>query len=152
VSAPLQSDLERPLQLYAWGYDEGEWDLMAEAFAEDGELVTEQDPLVGDGRDTGTKGREAIIERFKQTRQTFLDRGEIPRHVTTNVLVERVEGDEAWVRCYYIMSVQRRDALHTLGISRYYDHLVNDGGVWRIKRRRNVAVHQPAFQKLLGTG
>jgi hypothetical protein len=150
--APLQSDLERPLQLYAWGYDEAEWDLMAEAFAEDGMLVTEQDPLIGDETTPGPTGRDAIIERFKGTRQTFTDRGEVPRHVTTNVLVERATDDEAWVRCYYLFGVQRREAFHTLGVSRYYDHLVRDGDTWRIKTRRNVAVHAPATQKLLAAG
>ena len=140
-----QAEIERPLQLNAWGYDENDMAMVAESLTEDAQLIFVPDELVEDpavlGGERRTVGREAILAQLAASRADFDARGERPRHVITNILVERVSADEADVRCFYLFCVQSADGLQIRGLSRYYDHLVNAGGAWRIQTRRNTVAH-----------
>jgi hypothetical protein len=140
-----QAELERPLQLYAWGYDEDDMDMITECFTEDAVLVFEPDPLIEDAEALGgerrTIGRDAIVEQFRNSRGGFEERGEQPRHLITNVFVEDAGEREADVRCMYLFCVQSASGLDVKGVSRYYDHLIYDGERWRIQVRRNVTAH-----------
>jgi hypothetical protein len=137
--------IERALMLYAWGYDDGDMDLVRDAFTDDAVLIFSPDPLIEDadalGGERRTVGRDAIIEQFRASRATFSERGEQPWHVVTNMLVESLADSEARVRCCYLFCTQSANALTVHGLSRYVDDFALVGGDWRIRTRRNVVSH-----------
>lgn len=139
------AEIERPLQLNAWGYDENDMGLVAESLTEDAVLIFSPDEQIEDaaalGGERRTIGREAILAQMSASRAGFEERGEQPRHVITNILIERATDEEADVRCFYVFCTQSAEGLKVHGVSRYFDQIVNDGGTWRIKVRRNVVAH-----------
>lgn len=139
------AELLRPLYLNAWGYDDGDMGMVEESLAEDAVLIFVPDELVEDAEALGgerrTVGRQAILDQMSASRVDFGARGERPVHAITNVLVERASETEADVRCFYLFGVNSGAGLDIRGMSRYYDHLVNDGSGWRIQTRRNTVAH-----------
>jgi len=141
-----QSEIERPLQLYAWGYDENDMEMVADCLAEDAELIVVPDELIEDpailGAEQRTVGRAAILDQFRASRAGFAERGEQPLHIITNILVDRASERDADVRCFYFFGVQSPSGLDIRGLSRYFDHLVHEDGAWRIRTRRSVVAHR----------
>jgi hypothetical protein len=123
-------EIEAALTRYAWGYDSNDMELLNEAFTEDAILTR------GDGS-VAAEGRDAIVAWMGQSRRERLEAKKQPRHIVSNVIVDRETDDEAEVRSYGLMVITEFDGTVTVDhIGPYHDRLVRDGTVWRLAKRR----------------
>jgi 3-phenylpropionate/cinnamic acid dioxygenase small subunit len=113
------------LTRYTIALDENEIERLLDCFAKDAELSTTIDHVFG---------HEAIRERYERLRGAQAQRGELPRHVLTNVLIER-DGDRARATSYYTLFIIESGTARLKWIGRYLDQLVRDGSRWRLHRR-----------------
>jgi hypothetical protein len=121
-----RGEIENLLYKYAWGFDSGDTELQASCFTDDGEVVNPAGVF---------QGREAIAANFAARRADRASKGELPRHVTTNVAILEESDKEASVRSYFTLCIGTGDGISVERMGWYEDRLVNDGGGWRIKRR-----------------
>jgi 3-phenylpropionate/cinnamic acid dioxygenase small subunit len=115
------------LARYAWAYDEENLGGLAACFTEDAEF------------DYGTEmltGRDAILERLTGNRAAARERGDQPRHVMTNILVEPGSDGAVRVRSYLTFTVTSATGAGVLLTATYEDEVVQDGGEWRFRRRK----------------
>jgi ketosteroid isomerase-like protein len=122
-----RSQIENATYRYAWAFDENDMELLADCFAEDAELVEPSGNRI--------VGRGPIREAFAKRRADRLERGEQPRHFTTNVFVHSQSGSTAEASSYFVMHTTKDGALVGTSVGSYLDTWVDDGGTWRLKRR-----------------
>jgi hypothetical protein len=124
---------------HAWGFDEGDWELLASAYTEDATVDVLADQALGfmPVPEPHAAGREAIIDGYRRSYAEFAARGERPWHVITNVLVDRHDGETARVRSFNLFLRSTSGGVSVFGISRYHDDLVKVDGEWRIRARVN---------------
>ena len=123
-----RSGIENTLYRYAWTYDRGELDGIAECFTTDAEV---------EFRDSGVKiGRAAVAAEMRRRREKY-DDGSIPWHVITNVYITDETEVEATVRSWYTFFVQAPDGTQRFTSVGWYDDVFAlEDGAWRVKRRR----------------
>jgi hypothetical protein len=135
----IEAEVGRPLARHAWGFDEGDWDLLASAYTDDATV----DVVVDEGMgfmpvpEPHAVGREAIISGYRASYATFAERGERPWHVITNVLVDSHDDARASVRCFMHFMTTTPVEVADFGFARYHDEMVKVDGEWRIKARVN---------------
>jgi 3-phenylpropionate/cinnamic acid dioxygenase small subunit len=127
-----RGEIENALYRYAWAYDLDELELMGECFAEDAEVEFS----------TGVKvGREAVVGELERRRSKYRGGGTIPWHVISNVFIREETEQEATVASFYTFATRNPGGLPGFQSVGYYDDVfVNDGGVWRVGRRKVVPV------------
>jgi hypothetical protein len=114
---------------YGWSYDERDRDGLGECFTADG---------VWEGQIMGTQavgpftGRAAIVEFLTGFWDEQADQR---RHVFTNVVVDRLDGDHASAQAYLqlLASADARTGTETAGPYRF-DVVRDSDGVWRLAR------------------
>jgi len=101
------------LNRYALGYDQGDFELLRQAFSSD---------AVSGGRVVGTYiswgpmvGREQIVQGLREMR---LGQSIQPRHCIGNVLFSSIQADRASLTCYLqlVAAAQGSAALATVGV------------------------------------
>jgi hypothetical protein len=122
----VRTDIENTLHRYALGFDADDLDLLAGCFTPQAELSS---------RGSVTSGRDAIREAMVQRRKARADRGEQPRHVTTNVIIEPSGEDAARVQSYFTLTVATASGFAIAAMGRYEDEFVRVDGSWQIRRR-----------------
>ena len=115
---------------YASGYDEEDAGVLAACFTEDAEFDYGSEVL---------RGRDAICARLNGNRAAARERGEQPRHVMTNVVVDEAGDGTARVRSYLSFTVTSANGPALVLTATYDDLVVFDEGEWRFRRR---AVHR----------
>jgi 3-phenylpropionate/cinnamic acid dioxygenase small subunit len=144
--AGIEAEVSRALMRHAWGFDEGDWELLEAAYTEDATVDVEIDegmtfmPVP----EPHVAGREAVLEGYRNSYASFRANGERPWHLITNVLVDRHDDHTADVRSFNLFLKSTPDGVAVFGMSRYHDHMVKDGGEWRIKSRVNRISHAEA--------
>jgi hypothetical protein len=124
-----RSLIENTLNKYAFCYDVGPLEPIADCFAVDAEVTFV---------DTGPFfGRDAVAQEMARRRQVprYQD-GSTPWHVISNIYI--VDGDEfeVTVRTWWTFFVIGPDKTPRLDSVGYYDDVLrNDGDTWRIKHR-----------------
>jgi 3-phenylpropionate/cinnamic acid dioxygenase small subunit len=121
----LRDEVENLFYRYARGYDEVDLDGLAACFTTDAELFS------GDW----LRGRDTIVRELGERRQARADLGQLPRHITTNIAIERVGDDEAEVHSLFSLAATTRDASVIETIGTYTDRIVREDGKWLIARR-----------------
>jgi hypothetical protein len=122
-----RDSIENNLSLYAWAFDMDELELMGDCFTEDAEVTFA----------VGTRlGRAAVVDQLDQLRERF--RPEVvPWHVISNVLITDATEQEATVKSFFTFFTRRGDEAPVVSSIGYYDDVfANEGGTWRVKRRR----------------
>lgn len=114
--------IQQLLYRYCHAHDSRDPELLGQCFTSDVELL-------------GAKGREAVVARYAEGyKQLTAQR----RHVLTNIFIVEDGDDSAVVQSYitlYLIRDQRLE-LHLTGT--YRDHVVVEGGQWRIRARDAV--------------
>ena len=88
-------------------------------------------------------GRDEIRERMAERRQARADAGELPRHVTANVLIEEETATSARVTSYFVLVVTEAGSAPSIPVTgRYDDEFALEDGSWLIKRRH---IHLDVF-------
>ena len=121
-----RAEINELLARYAWAYDEEDPEALASCFAENAEF------------DYGTellRGRDAICGRLNGNRAAARERGEQPRHVMTNVVVDEKGDGTARVLSYLSFTVSSASGTAVVLTATYDDVVVRDGGEWRFQRR-----------------
>lgn len=121
------------LSKYTWGYDEGDFELLADAFTKEAQ---------SGGRVSGTDmkwgpmdGREQIVSILKDIRKTQTDQR---RHNVSNFLFSKQTETEASFRCNLSL-VGTEDGVSKVISGGYYDiDAVKQGNVWRMTRLDGV--------------
>lgn len=121
-----RSAIEEALYRYAWGFDQGDMDVLASAFTEDAEYFGLGDPL---------KGRAAIRDFLARLRASQREREEQSRHVISNVLILGQSDSEATLTSYFTVFRATRGTLQPRSSGWYEDTVVPDGESWRIRTR-----------------
>jgi ketosteroid isomerase-like protein len=121
--------IENTLYSYAWGYDSEDLELLAGCFTADAVVV------VGGAIDS--EGRDDIHRSFVGRRAARTEAGELPRHMTTNVLIEEEGEAAARVRSYFTLVVTKSGSVEaSVQITGWYlDDFVSEDGKWLIRRR-----------------
>jgi len=121
------------LSKYTWGYDEGDFDMLADSFTED---ATSGGKVSGSDVKWGPmKGRAEIVSILKGIRETQTDQR---RHCVSNFLFITQTESAASFRCYLnLVSAEKgKPRLITGG---YYEiDAVKQGDVWRMSRLDGV--------------
>lgn len=129
-TAEARASIENTLNKYAFTYDVGPLDPIADCFTEDAKVTFV---------DTGPfEGREAVAAEMARRRKVsrYQD-GSRPWHVISNIYIVELEGDEASVRTWWtFFVVGGEDKTPRLDSVGYYDDVLrDDGDKWRIKHR-----------------
>jgi hypothetical protein len=118
------------LSKYGWGYDEGDFELLAEALTEDATVTgTVHGTTIGWGP---TVGRSEIVKVLSDIR---LGQHDQRRHGLASILFDELTTDTARVRCYQILFATENGAARFVASGWYRFTLVKDGDVWRIKEQ-----------------
>jgi 3-phenylpropionate/cinnamic acid dioxygenase small subunit len=135
----IEAELSKPLMRHAWGFDEGDWELLEAAYTEDATVDVEVDEGMGfmPVPNPHLAGRDAVMEGYRSSYASFQGKGERPWHLITNVLVDRHDGDTADVRSFNLFLKSTPAGVAVFGMSRYHDQMVKIDGEWRIKSRVN---------------
>lgn len=137
--AGIDEEVMRPLMRHAWGFDEGDWELLEAAYTEDATLDVEIDEGMGfmPVPEPHLSGLPAVMDGYRSSYASFASKGERPWHLITNVLVDRHHGDTAEVRSFNLFLKSTPEGVAVFGMSRYHDQMVKIDGEWRIKSRVN---------------
>jgi hypothetical protein len=137
--AGIDADVSKPLMRHAWGFDEGDWELLEGAYTEDAtvDVVIDEGMAFMPVPEPHLAGREAVMDGYRSSYAHFAAEGERPWHLITNVLVDSHDGDTADVRSFNLFLKSTPNGVAVFGMSRYHDHMVKVDGEWRIKSRVN---------------
>lgn len=115
---------------YVWGYDEGDFTLLGDAFTED---------AVASGKvantDIGwgpTNGRKEIVEVLASIRATQSDQR---RHTISNILFDELTETTAKVRCALVLVATEKGMPRLVSGGWYRYKLSKQGDTWRIKEQ-----------------
>jgi 3-phenylpropionate/cinnamic acid dioxygenase small subunit len=132
------SAVQVPLYRHAWGFDDGDWDLLASAYTEDAEVRAVTDGMPFNPVDEPhTVGRAAVISAYQASRAEFESSGCRAWHMISNVLVDSHDANTARVRSFNKFLRSSPAGVSLFGLSRYYDEMVRVDGEFRIKSRIN---------------
>src|SRR3954469_12165479 len=124
--------IENALARYAFAYDTDELELLAECFTRDAEVEFSSGLKVG---------RDAVVAEMARRRARYRPDGVVPWHVISNVFIREESDEQARVASFYTFAVRSAGQAPKLQSMGYYDDLfVPEDGVWRVHRRRVVAV------------
>ena len=137
--ADIEGEVSRPLHRHAWGFDEGDWDLLASAYTEDAtvDVVIDEGMAFMPVPEPHAVGREAVLDGYRNSYAAFAAKGERPWHLITNVLVDEHDEHNAKVRSFNLFLKSTPAGVSVFGMSRYHDELVKVDGEWRIRTRVN---------------
>ncbi len=121
-----RDEIESMFYRYARGFDEHKLEQLAECFTEDARFFSGE----------WIEGRAAIRDRLTERRQMRADAGQIPRHVNTNISIERQSEDEATAYSYFALVVSSAEGISIDVAGTYEDKLVRQDGRWLIASRR----------------
>lgn len=124
-----RSLIENTVNLYAYLYDVGQVELIADVWTEDTEVTFVDTGLIC--------GRQAVTaEMIRRRHVPRYQDGTRPWHVLSNLTIHEIDGKEAKVTTwwtFYVIPPEADAKLVSLG---YYDDILqNDGDKWRIRRR-----------------
>jgi 3-phenylpropionate/cinnamic acid dioxygenase small subunit len=137
--AGIEAEVSKALMRHAWGFDEGDWELLEAAYTEDAtvEVVIDEGMTFMPVPLPHVEGREAVLAGYRNSYAHFQANGERPWHLITNVLVVRHDDSSADVRSFNLFLKSTPAGVAVFGLSRYHDHMVKDRGEWRIQSRVN---------------
>jgi 3-phenylpropionate/cinnamic acid dioxygenase small subunit len=137
--SPIENEVARALHRHAWGFDDGDWDLLASAYTEDAtvDVVTDEDMTFMPVPEPHAVGRDAVLEGYRGSYASFRSRGERPWHMIMNVLVDEHDEGNAKVRSFNLFLKSTPAGVTVFGMSRYHDDMVKVDGEWRIRSRVN---------------
>ena len=124
---------------HAWGFDEGDWELLASAYTEDAtvDVVIDEGMTFMPVPEPHLEGREAVMDGYRRSYAGFAAEGARPWHLITNVLVDDHDGETVSVRSFNLFLSSTPRGVSVFGMSRYHDRMVKVDGQWRIKSRVN---------------
>jgi 3-phenylpropionate/cinnamic acid dioxygenase small subunit len=120
--------IQQTLARYALGYDENDFDLLADCFAEDAVIFFPA------GGGLTVRGRDAIRAKLKQQRDDRSERDEQARHVITNLCVLEESAQEARVVSFFVVVATGSTGVR-VSSGWYHDRLADEDGLWRFKER-----------------
>jgi ketosteroid isomerase-like protein len=121
---------------YCHAFDSGDCDAWAACFTDDG---------IFDGRNGLTAGRDELRKYAASAR----GRGTY-RHLTGNILIEEMAGDNALVRSYSLYYELKDGIPQPRSSGKYEDLLVRVDGEWKIARRKffpDSVTQRPVFPR-----
>jgi ketosteroid isomerase-like protein len=121
--------IQQTLARYALGYDEDDFDLLADCFAEDAVIF-----FPAPGRNKVVRGRDAIRAQLKSQRVARTEVDEQPRHVITNHCVLEESESSARVVSFWVVVATNPEAVR-VSSGWYHDLFVEQDGTWRFKER-----------------
>lgn len=124
-------EIANTLSKYAWGYDEADFDLLADAFTSD---------AVVEGRVKKSTqgwgpivGREEIVSCLRDIRA---DQHDSRRHNITNLLVEELTERTAKVRCNFILcATPEGGSPRIVATGLYRCEMIKEENVWRMQKQ-----------------
>jgi hypothetical protein len=127
----VRGAIENQLALYAWAFDMDELELMGGCFTEDADVEFSDGPA---------HGRAAVVANLEARREVFRARQVAPWHLMTNFLIREETATYIDVVCFFTFFTKAADGKPEMSSIGYYaDRFVDDGGVWRIARRKIVS-------------
>lgn len=128
----VRSGVENTLYRYAWSYDIGDIEGLADCFALDAE---------SNFADSGIKrGREEIVSEMRRRRSKY-PHGVTPWHIISNVFVTDSSETAAQVKSFYtFIEVYPGKPLAVRSLGYYDDIFVLENGIWRISKRQIVSM------------
>jgi uncharacterized protein (TIGR02246 family) len=121
----VRDEIENLFFRYARGFDEDDLDAMAGCFTEDARFFS----------GGWFHGREAIRELLQERRRIRAQRGQLPRHVNTNIAIQPQGEDELRVHSYFSLVVSTRHGVAIDLAGTYEDTIVRENGRWLIASR-----------------
>lgn len=117
---------------YAWGYDEGDFALLANSFTED---AVARGNIAGTDSGWGPMtGRSEIVEVLSAIRAGQTDQR---RHTITNLLFDALSDATAEVRCYVVLTATEHSKPRLVASGWYRCSMVKESdGKWRMKEQR----------------
>lgn len=118
------------LSKYVWGYDEGDFALLGDAFTEDavaGGKVANSELCWGP-----MNGRKEIVGVLSSIRATQTDQR---RHTISNILFDELTDTTAKVRCNLVLVATENGLPRLVSGGWYRCTLVKQGETWRINRQ-----------------
>jgi hypothetical protein len=125
--------------------------LLGSALTPDAELLKVPDPrlMPADSGESRISGRANLIAHFAETRAAFDRRGEIPRHIFSNLMIDEEGFDLVRTRAHYLLLVQSvADGTVLIGASTQYNELVRSLDGWLIRSHRLVLGHMAGYDRL----
>jgi ketosteroid isomerase-like protein len=130
-----QSALDRglisdALAKYSWGYDEGDFELLGDAFTEDavaGGKVANTDMGWGP-----MKGRAEIVRVLSEIRKTQTDQR---RHTVSTILFDALTDTTATVRCLLVLLATEKNVGRLVSGGWYRAKFIKQGDTWRMKEQ-----------------
>ncbi len=121
-------EISRLMYTYAERLDEGDFEGVAELFAEA--------TFRSAGQDAVLRGRDQVLAVYRMTVATY-DGKPATKHVTTNLIVELDgSGDSASARSYFtVLQACSGLPLQPIVAGRYHDRFVRRDGRWRFADR-----------------
>jgi ketosteroid isomerase-like protein len=119
--------IEQTLARYALSYDEADFEMLADCFADDCVLFFPT-------RGVAVRGRPAIAAQLEQQRRDRTTRDEQARHIITNLCFLEESADEALVVSFLTLTVTNAEGSTTRS-GWYRDRMVNQAGTWRLRER-----------------
>jgi 3-phenylpropionate/cinnamic acid dioxygenase small subunit len=126
-------DIESTLYRFARGFDEDDFDLLADCMTADAELTSFEGP---------TSGRDAILAMLRTRRDGAGADGAQPRHLLANIEIDIESDSAATSRAGYVLFSAGTGGISVVSTGTYGDRLVDDGGTWRVSHRQ-VNVDRP---------
>ena len=137
----IETEVHRTLLRHAWGFDDGDWELLASAYTEDAtmEIVTDGMSFTPHEDDIGTSavGKDDLMRLYRAGYDLIANEGNRPWHLITDVLVESYDETSARVRSVNLFLKSSPEGASLYGLSRYYDEMVRVDDDWLIKSRIN---------------
>ena len=118
---------------YAWGYDNADFDMLADTFTEDatsGGVVTGTDIKWGP-----MKGREQIVSVLESIRKSQTDQR---RHNVSNAIFLSQTETKASLKCNLSLAATENGVTKLLTAGYYEIDLVKEGDTWRMTRLDGV--------------
>jgi len=119
-------DIEATLYRFARGFDEDEFDLLANCMTADAELTSFEGP---------TSGRDAVLEMLRGRRDAAGADGSQPRHLLANIEIDMESDSAASARASYVLFSAGPGGISVVSTGSYGDRLVRDGGAWLVSHR-----------------
>jgi 3-phenylpropionate/cinnamic acid dioxygenase small subunit len=120
-------DIEDTLYRFSRGFDEDDFDLLAQCMTTDAELTSFEGP---------TRGRDAVLEMLRGRRDAAgADRSQ-PRHLLANVEIVVESESAASSRTSYVLFSAGPGGINVVSTGTYDDRLVRDSEGWRVTHRQ----------------
>jgi 3-phenylpropionate/cinnamic acid dioxygenase small subunit len=120
-------DIEATLYRFARGFDEDDFDLLADCMTADAELSSFEGP---------TSGRDAVLQMLRGRRDAAGADGSQPRHLLANVEIVIESNSTASSRAAYVLFSAGPGGIGVVSTGTYGDRLVRDDGAWRVSHRQ----------------